>query len=417
MAVRVTAIEGELLVTEWSVVKQPQTSVTVKSTSPLNAAQNRGLSLELLREQFGRLGNTAYELADVTLDVTGTPFVSASQLNQVRRSAVEQLQALQNQPRSGTVVRDPLDTARCLLDQVTPSPAVGRPTLGELHLLVRTPEQLDAALLSRPSSITLDYLDLYGLRPSVERVKSSGISARVATPRVSKPGEERILDFLLGLGCTMVVRSTGILHALRERQHPPLVGDFSLNAANSLTAAMFLDLGLLRITPTHDLNGAQVAELARRINSESVEAVAYQHLPVFHTEHCVFCRFLSTGTSFKDCGRPCEKHRVELKDSAGRAHPVMADVGCRNTVFGAEAQEASSYLEEWQAAGIRHFRLEFAHESGDQVQAIVRAFDLALKGIMTPQKLGAELRKLAPQGTTEGSLFVSNDYLQLPILQ
>ena len=69
--------------------------------------------------------------------------------------------------------------------------------------------------------------------------------------------------------------------------------------------------------------------------------VAYQHLPVFHTEHCVFCRFLSTGTSYKDCGRPCEEHRVALRDDAGRAHPVMADVGCRNTVFGAEAQEAS----------------------------------------------------------------------------
>ena len=96
-----------------------------------------------------------------------------------------------------------------------------------------------------------------------------------------------------------------------------------------------------RLTPTHDLNAAQVAELARNAGADHIEVVAYQHLPVFHTEHCVFCRFLSTGTSYKDCGRPCEKHRVELKDSAGRAHPVLADVGCRNTVFGAEAQEAS----------------------------------------------------------------------------
>ncbi len=55
----------------------------VKSTGPLNAAQNRGLSLELLREQFGRLGNTAYELADVTLNLQGAPFVPASELNQV----------------------------------------------------------------------------------------------------------------------------------------------------------------------------------------------------------------------------------------------------------------------------------------------------------------------------------------------
>jgi putative protease len=217
------------------------------------------------------------------------------------------------------------------------------------------------------------------------------------------------------------VRSTGILYALNERPYPlqcqQWIGDFSLNTANSLTAAMYLDLGLSRITPTHDLNGAQVGELARKIDAESIEVVAYQHLPVFHTEHCVFCRFLSTGTSYRDCGRPCEKHRVELKDSAGRAHPVIADVGCRNTVFGAEAQEASGYLDEWRAAGIRHFRLEFAHESAEQVRAVVRAFDLTLKHSMTTEKLCAELRKFAPQGTTEGSLFVSNDYLKLPILQ
>jgi putative protease len=416
--VAVTAIQGEPLASEWSLVRQPQTSVIVRSTSPLGAAQNRCLSLEVLREQFGRLGNTAYELADVTLDMTGAPFVSASQLNQLRRSAVEQLQALQSRTGTGSAVRDPSETVRSMLDQATGLPnGSGSLSLPELHLLVRTPEQLEGALASRPASITLDYLDLYGLRPSLERVKSSGIAARVAAPRVFKPGEERILDFLLSLECTIVVRSSGILHALRERRHPPLVGDFSLNAANSLTAAMYLGLGLARITPTHDLNGAQVAELARRIDPDSLEVVAYHHLPVFHTEHCVFCRFLSKGTSYRDCGRPCEKHRVELKDSAGRAHPVLADVGCRNTVFGAEAQEASCHLEEWRAAGIHHFRLEFAHESAEQVHEVVRAYNLTLKGSMTTQKLRGELRKLAPQGTTEGSLFVPNDYLKLPILQ
>src|ERR1035441_8483055 len=91
--------------------------------------------------------------------------------------------------------------------------------------------------------------------------------------------------------------------------------------------------------------GTVVADLAGQVGGARIEAVAYQHLPVFHTEHCVFCRFLSTGTSYRDCGRPCEEHRVALRDTAGRAHPVMADVGCRNTVFGAEAQEASQHLE------------------------------------------------------------------------
>src|SRR5262249_32636283 len=149
---------------------------------------------------------------------------------------------------------------------------------------------------------------------------------------------------------------------------------------NSLTADAYLDMGLRRITPTHDLNAAQVTDLARKVGAHRIEAIAYQHLPVFHTEHCVFCRFLSNGTSYRDCGRPCEKHRVELKDSAGRAHPVMADVGCRNTVFGAEAQESSAHLQAWQTAGIRHYRLEFVHESAEQVAQVAQAFQKALNG-------------------------------------
>ncbi len=261
------------------------------------------------------------------------------------------------------------------------------------HLLVRTPAQLEAALTLNPASITLDYLDLYGLRPSVERVKAHGIPARVATPRILKPGEARIIDFLVSLDCAILVRSTGILHALRDKPARALIGDFSLNAANSLSARLYLDKGLARITPTHDLNAAQIADLAQKIGGDKIEAIAYQHLPVFHTEHCVFCRFLSTGTSYLDCGRPCEKHTVELRDHTGRSHPVLADVGCRNTVFGAEAQEATTHLDLWRKAGIHHLRLEFAHETQAQVVAITEAVIA-----------GRDLRPIAPGGTTQGSL-------------
>ena len=407
--VRVVAHAGSPLVTEWSLVQTPDVSVKVRSQAPLATAQNRAMSLESVREQFGRLGNTAYELGAVTLDVEGSPFVPVSVLNQLRREAVEKLQLLQTKPRRNAVIAA-VDTAK---------PEVRAAEIAreaELHLLVRTPEQLDAAIELAPASITLDYLDLYGLKPSVERVKASGIIVRVASPRVLKPGEVRILNFLVGLDCPILVRSTGILHALREKKHPDLIGDFSLNAANSLSAAEYLKL-VSRLTPTHDLNAAQVADLARDAGAENIEALAWQHLPVFHTEHCVFCRFLSDGTSYKDCGRPCEKHRVELRDHTGRAHPVMADVGCRNTVFGAEAQESSAHLELWRAAGIRHFRLEFVHESAEQVREVTLLFRRALAGEIGAAQLNRDLKSIAPEGTTQGSLFVPSNYLALTVLQ
>jgi len=413
--VEITARACAPLRTRWTLALQPHISVEVPSTQTVETAANRALSLDLLEKQFGRLGATPYELGEITLESEGDPFLPVSALNEIRREAVSRLEALQSRsPRMYT--QDPR-AALERLRQRTPDPAITRtPLSAAIHLLVRTPEQLDAALELTPASITLDYLDLYGLRPSIERVKHSGIPVRAASPRVLKLGEIRIVDFLVSFDCPVLVRSTGALATLRAKTSQQLVGDFSLNAANSLSAAEYFDRGISVLTPTHDLNAAQIENLALLTDPVRIEPIIYQHLPVFHTEHCVFCRFLSSGTSYRDCGRPCEKHRVEVRDASGRAHPVLADVGCRNTVFGAEAQEASAHLGPWLDAGIRNFRIEFAHESAAEVRRVFSLFEDAMAGRISSERLGRELRRIAPGGTTQGSLLIPSGYEVFPIL-
>jgi putative protease len=95
----------------------------------------------------------------------------------------------------------------------------------------------------------------------------------------------------------------------------------------------------------------------------------------------------------------------------------MADVGCRNTVFGAEAQQAAAHLDLWREAGIAHFRLEFAHESSPEVTAVTQSFADTLAGRRSARDLTQELRRHAPSGITEGSLFVPENYTTLPVLQ
>ncbi|HXJ44496.1 MAG TPA: hypothetical protein VNH18_34735, partial [Bryobacteraceae bacterium] len=80
-------------------------------------------------------------------------------------------------------------------------------------------------------------------------------------------------------------------------------------------------------------------------------------------------------------------------------------------------RRASVHLKLWRDAGIRHFRLEFVHESADQVRAVTEAWEAGLAGTITPGQLQAELSAIAPGGTTQGSLHVTNNYLALPILQ
>nr|WP_084048918.1 U32 family peptidase [Deinococcus hopiensis] len=388
-------------------------SVTVTLPEPLSPARNRALDEAGLREQLGKLGGTGYHLADLTVDLSGPGFLPVSGLNALRREAAEQLTALRGQT--------PERRIRPRLDEVLS--AAPRPQSTDddpqprLHVLVRTPDQLDAAIAERPDSITLDYLELYGLKPSVERVREAGIRVRVASPRILKPTEHNLQKFLLSLNAELLVRSGGLLEGLQDvPERPTLTGDFSLNAANLLTTRALLELGLTRVTPTHDLNARQITELASLVGPEGLEVIAYQHLPVFHTEHCVFCRFLSEGTDYTSCGHPCESHRVALRDERGVAHPVMADVGCRNTVFEGRPQVAGAHLSGWLAAGLRDFRLEFVHETPEQVREVIglhRAF-LALE--LGAAELEARLNALSDQGTTEGSLFVPGGFDRLPAL-
>ncbi|OLQ10133.1 putative protease YrrO [Symbiodinium microadriaticum] len=162
------------------------------------------------------------------------------------------------------------------------------------------------------------------------------------------------------------------------------------NAANAVTAGFYLGLpGLERLTPTHDLSAMQICQMAKRLGPDRaarLEVVAHQHLPIFHTEHCVFARFLSKGNDFTDCGHPCERSSLHLRDSNGKDHKVLADMGCRNTVFNAkalhscvcpaEAQSAAMDLAAFAAAGVGPWdetylqsRQCFAHDASESISA------------------------------------------------
>lgn len=391
----------------------------VLTPDPLSTARNRPLTPQQAAEQLGKLGGTGFHAADIQVDLQGDLFMPVSTLNALRRDGVEQLQALRRQRPQRTAVpklNEQLTVYTSTQRQQQKNiPSTSQPPA--LHLLVRTPDQLDAALTLHPASITLDYLELYGLKPSLERIRKSGLRARIASPRILKPSEQKLIHFLLSLDIDLLVRSGGLLEALTNHpQKPPIDGDFSLNAANMLTAHTLLELGLRRLTPTHDLNARQISELATLVGPQHLEVMVYHHLPVFHTEHCVFCRFLSDGTDYTNCGHPCEQHRIELRDHRHNRHPVMADVGCRNTVFEGRPQVANAFLPEWQGVGLGHFRLEFVHENAEQVHEIVSAYQAYFAQTISAQALDERISQSLGSATTQGSLYVPDDFHSLPPL-
>jgi U32 family peptidase len=121
-------------------------------------------------------------------------------------------------------------------------------------------------------------------------------------------------------------------------------------------------------------------------------------------EHCVFCAFLSDGTDYTNCGRPCEKHKVTMGDRVGTQHILQADAGCRNTVFNGVAQTGAEYVQRLLSLGQRHFRIEFVNETPDQVIQTIQRYQQLLKGAITGTQLWRDLKLQSQLGVTRGPL-------------
>ena len=164
-----------------------------------------------------------------------------------------------------------------------------------------------------------------------------------------------------------------------------------------------MEKGLESITVSYDLNLGQVLDLLKAAPPEWFELTLHQHMPMFHMEHCVFAAFMSRGTSHLDCGRPCDLHRVHLRDRIGIAHPLRADVGCRNTLYNAVAQTGAQYFDALAATGLRRFRIELLEESGQETRRILEAYKSLLSGEKSGADLWHELRAQSQLGVTKGT--------------
>jgi putative protease len=125
---------------------------------------------------------------------------------------------------------------------------------------------------------------------------------------------------------------------------------------------------------------------------------------MFHMEHCVFCAFLSKGTDYRNCGRPCDKHEVRLRDRVGAEHPLKADAGCRNTLFNARAQTGAEYVPSLVELGAEAFRLEFLNETPDELAQTVALYRQLLRGEVSGSQLWRQLRLQSQLGVTRGQM-------------
>lgn len=404
LAASVSARVGEIL--RVTVHDDDGRDATVSWDRPLEAARKHPLTETLFREQFGRLGDTPFELTTVKgLESPSGAMVPKSVLNDLRRQAVEQLTSLR-EDGSCRVVAEP-NALNHTRDEITARfPGSGESIAPRLHVLARTMDQLRAALDAPVQSVYCEFEDIRQYKEAVSLARAASVPIGLATVRIIKPGEEGLLRQVAACepDCVLVRNLAGLSFFSTHAAHLPIVADYSLNVANEVTAALLAERGVLRMVPSYDLSWTQLAAMLQRFPPAMFEAVVHQHVPSFHMEHCVFAHLLSNGKDYRDCGRPCDRHRVDLRDRSGAANPLVADVGCRNTMYNAVAQSAAEYIPRMKEIGIRDYRVELLRESATEVRPLVDHYTRVLSGSEDGRAAWRQLKVLNQLGLTRGTL-------------
>jgi putative protease len=386
----------------------------------LSSARTSALTDLILREQLGHLGETAYVLRNFKVNLESDLFIPIRFINQLRRDAISRLDAATGKQRT---VREKATEASCYVQHLEDPRALDRNRRSpesalsgllveaqacgnespELITLCRTFEQIDAAMEEAIETVYVDFEDIRLYQKAIERI---GERARVflATPRIQKSGENgffRLIENAQPYG--ILIRNLGSISFFRDKGFR-LHGDFSLNVANPLAAHFFVQRGLQQLTLSYDLSIKEVLSLLRYEPASRFELTIHQHMPMFHMEHCVFAAFLSDGTDYTNCGRPCDRHVLKIRDRVGSEHPIKADVGCRNTVFNARAQTGAQYAQALLAAGLRRFRIEFLTENRCEARHLISVYQQLLRGEIPGEEVWRELKVHLQLGVTKGTL-------------
>jgi len=205
-------LDGRLQAT---LVDESGREASAASDGPLEPARKHPLTVELLQDQFCRLGDTPFRLDCIEMNSTQGPAESLpvmapkSVLNDLRRRAAAQLKTLRDRDRRHDVIephalernrREMADALRRPGDQLPPGSAPVR--TAQLAVLVRDLQQLDAALdwaskhasRRRLACVYGDFGRLADCDAAVRAAREAKQKLALAVPQVVMPGEQDLLE-------------------------------------------------------------------------------------------------------------------------------------------------------------------------------------------------------------------------------
>ncbi len=346
-------------------------------------AKKHPVSEEIIKKQISRLGASIFSLKHLEIDIHGNVMIPISEMNDVRRRAVEAMEEKRLQAFS----RSSLPPFRSIHSEKTT--ANNAHSKMELIVSVDSVEKVKAALEAGADNIlfggesysheVLSEKDYY---MAWELTRNKGKNIFFNTPRIVRQHQQKLLEQLLSVfkkfaPKAIYVHNIGTLRLVKKLTNIPVHTDYSLISYNHRTLEFLKEHGICSATLSPELNMLQVEKLAER-NLLPLECIVHGKLELMVSEYCVTGSFLGNAGD-KACSQPCRQKKYYLKDRKNILFPLVMDQFCHMHVLNGMTLSMLPHVNKFSAMGISRIRIEGKAESAEKIKELVQEYRMVMQ--------------------------------------
>ena len=374
----------------------------VAEGAPVEAARTRAVSFDDVAAHIDRLGNTPYQLVNLTIDMDDGVGIGFSALHGVRAAALDVLTEVLTAEGHGrtlprTIPREPLPAARptgCRVAVTVTNPACARAAKRAGAHLIYVPAlnyRRGEAVIAGQKNAAAEQAGYpkgcIPIMPVADHEAVGGAREAVVDADVWKYAAE---------GKPLLAESLGAMERASEEGALLDVGPH-VPITNGLSLAVASEFGAARVWLSPELTLRQIEEVAKDAPVElGVLLIGAQELMV--TEHCML---MSQGPCDENCAEgPRRKSPHVLKDRKGYEFPVVTDAMGRSHLYNAVELDIASSMPELLAAGISSYMVDATLMNAEET---AHAVGRAIRALHVAQNDGNAIAKMP--NTTSGHLY------------
>lgn len=337
------------------------------------SAKTTPLTKERVVEQLSKLGGTPYKLGEISVNVDDGITLPISEINNVRRVAVENLSAIRNQKSIPSIniqeVRNRSNNIqnREVKDNTETKLSVYISQFDESYIQI---DDVDRFYIP-----VTEYLgNKYIIKEFINIQRDNRVKVIAALPRVARHNFDNLikkgLDELREIGIDGVLISG--MGQFEVSKGLPIFADFSFNVFNSFTVELLKDLRVASFALSPELNISQSKEVISFAPIDS-ESIVYGRIPLMISEYCPVGSLEGGMCAQKNCSRNCKGKKFELIDRMKNRLPIMTEpILCQSQILNSKVLFLGDELEKIILIRPNFIRLNFTVENPREVYDIIK---------------------------------------------